>query len=397
MAKAPNNPFEKIADPSQEAREIRELTKLTSQLLDKRYTQKKKKVLRGVHPKSHGCLRAFFEIRPDIPAALQTGLFAKPGQRYNAWVRFSNAAIKVAHDLGTSDPKAQQNGSRGMAIKVLDVTGRVLQKDEGRQNQDFLMINTPAFAFVDASQYLVLNKVLEQTNDNETAAVGAVLQPILDPNSGASPAEKQRAAKTAGVIQVIQSKPVENPVEVSYFGAAPFLFGAEQVMRFAAVPWGGEPSQSVPAKAGPNYLRQAVRKRSRQREDICFDFRVQVRGKAEKNLQIEDATAVWDEAKTPFVSVARLIIPAPQGRPGGNDAKADERREMRCEKMAFTPWHCLADHQPLGSINRLRKPVYDASATKRGSGKPKRVPGVKPVIKPTRAKVSARGKVRKRP
>lgn len=378
MAKAPNNPFEKIVDPAKETREIRELANLTTKLLDKRYTQKNKKVLRGVHPKSHGCLHAFFEIRSDIPTALQTGLFAKPGQRYKAWVRFSNAAIKVAHDLGTSNPKAQQNGTRGLAIKVLDVAGRVLYEDDGARNQDFLMINTPAFAFVDASQYLVLNKVLEQTNDNETAAVGAVLQPILDPNSAASPAEKQRAAKTASVIQVIQSTPVESPLKVTYFGAAPFLFGADQVMRFAAVPWGGETPQSVPARAGPNYLRQAIRRRVRQREDVCFDFRIQVRGKNDKNLQIEDATAVWDEAKTPFISVARLIIPAPQGRPGADEAKGDERREMKCEKMAFTPWHCLTEHQPLGSINRLRKPVYDASAAKRSSGRGQRR---KPAIK----------------
>ncbi|TQV83903.1 catalase family protein [Denitrobaculum tricleocarpae] len=392
MAKAPNNPFEKIADPTGEAREIRELTKLTSKLLDKRYRQKNKKVLRGVHPKSHGCLRAVFEIRQDIPEALRAGLFATPGKRYRAWVRFSNAAIKVAHDLGTSDPQAQQNGSRGLAIKVLDVGGRVLLADDGAKNQDFLMINTPAFAFVDSKQYLLLNKVLEQTGDNETAAVGALLQPILDPNSGASAAEKQRAAKTAGVIQMIQAKPVENPMEVAYFGAAPFLFGPDRIMRFAAVPWGGEAPQAVPPQAGPNYLRRAVRQRVRQREDICFDFRLQVRGKAEKNLQIEDATAIWDEAKTPFVSVARLIIPAPQDRPGSDQGKASARREAQCEKMSFTPWHCLAEHQPLGSINRLRKPVYEASSDmRRGKKKAKDKAAIKKTIrKPVRLKRARR-------
>ena len=41
----------------------------------------------------------------------------------------------------------------------------------------------------------------------------------------------------------------------------------------------------------------------------------------------------------------------------------------RCEALVFTPWHCLADHQPLGSINRLRKAVYLASEAHRGSGK----------------------------
>ncbi len=392
MAKSPTNPFEKIADPAAEAREIRELTALTTKLLDKRYSQKNKKVLRGVHPKSHGCLRAVFEIRQDIPESLRIGLFATPGKRFRAWVRFSNAAIKVAHDLGTSDPAQQQNGSRGMAIKVLDVGGRVLLSDDGGKNQDFLMINTPAFAFVDAKQYLLLNRVLEQTDDNETAAVGAVLQPILDPNSQAPASEKQRAAKTAGVIQMIQAKAVENPTDVTYFGAAPFLYGKDHVMRFAAVPWGGESPQTVPAQAGPNYLRRAVRQRMRQREDVCFDFRVQVRGKTEKNLQIEDATAVWDEAKTPFVSVARLIIAAPQDRPGADQTKAAARREILCEKMSFTPWHCLAEHQPLGSINRLRKPVYVASTDKRRG---KKATKGKVAIKKAVRKPGLRRRVRK--
>ncbi len=367
MAKTPNNPFEKIANPAAESAEIKETADLTVKLLDQRYTRKNKKVLRGVHPKSHGCLAAVFEIRHDIAPELRVGLFAKPGKRYRAWVRFSNAAVKVAHDLG-SPPDPKVGSSRGMAVKVLGVDGRVLLEDDGARNQDFLMINTPAFAFIDTKQYLTLNRALEQSGDNEKIAVGAVLQPLLDPSKPSTPADKLRAKKSLDAIQAIQAKPVADPTGVSYFGAAPFLFGAERVMRFAAVPWGGDGPQAVPAKAGPNYLRQAVRRTVRRREDICFDFEIQVRGKAEKNLRIEDATAVWDEAKTPFVAVARIIIPSPQGRPGGDQSQAWARREARCEKMAFTPWHCLAAHQPLGSINRLRKAVYVASATTRGGG-----------------------------
>jgi len=33
--------------------------------------------------------------------------------------------------------------------------------------------------------------------------------------------------------------------------------------------------------------------------------------------------------------------------------------------MKLNPWNALAEHQPLGSINRLRKTVYEASAEKR--------------------------------
>ena len=371
MAKAPNNPFETVPDPAQEAREIKETAALTEKLLDKRYTQKRKPVLRGVHPKSHGCLRAWFEIRHDIAPELRVGLFAKPGKRYDAWVRFSNAAIRVKHDLGDADPKKQQNGSRGMAVKVLDVDGRVLLEDSGGRSQDFLMINTPAFAFIDTKQYLTLNRALDQFEDDETKALAAAVLRHLAPNSPSPPAEKARASKSAAVVKDIVGRTVANPTEVSYFGAAPFLFGPNRVMRFKAEPWGGDTAaQTVPKPAPANYLRQAVRRAANRREDIGFDFMVQVRGAGEKNLGIEDATAVWTD--TPFVPVARIVIPAPQARPGADRREAWARREARCEKLAFTPWHCLAAHQPLGSINRLRKAVYLASAEKRGAAKPRR-------------------------
>ena len=37
------------------------------------------------------------------------------------------------------------------------------------------------------------------------------------------------------------------------------------------------------------------------------------------------------------------------------------------EKMAFNPWNCTEDFRPLGSLQRARREVYKASATKRGA------------------------------
>ena len=60
-----------------------------------------------------------------------------------------------------------------------------------------------------------------------------------------------------------------------------------------------------------------------------------------------------------FVKVAKITIPAPQ-----SEVDSEENR-AHCEKLAFTPWHSLVEHQPIGSINRLRKSVYQASAEHR--------------------------------
>jgi hypothetical protein len=49
------------------------------------------------------------------------------------------------------------------------------------------------------------------------------------------------------------------------------------------------------------------------------------------------------------------------GSPDGR-ALAEE-----CEAMAFSPWNALAEHRPMGGINRLRRAVYLASQARRGA------------------------------
>jgi hypothetical protein len=55
------------------------------------------------------------------------------------------------------------------------------------------------------------------------------------------------------------------------------------------------------------------------------------------------------------VPVAQLIV-------GPQDSWETPRVEKANDALAFSPWHGLAAHQPLGAIMRARKPVYAASA-----------------------------------
>lgn len=125
-------PFETV--PAGEASEIDETAALTVDLQDKRADQDESQEgrrLRGVHAKSHGCVKAEFVVGDDIEEKYRVGLFAQPGKVHEAWIRFSNAAVLIEHDL-----KAGKNGSRGMAIKVVDVEGEMLSVDKGRSNQE---------------------------------------------------------------------------------------------------------------------------------------------------------------------------------------------------------------------------------------------------------------------
>lgn len=331
-----------------EGRLIEEVAADTVALLDKRYPEPKP-ILRGVHPKSHGCLKGSFTINPDIREDLRVGLFSEPGKCHAAVVRYSNASAVVDCDLSGG------NGSRGMAIKVMGVNGEVLQKDGEGASQDFLMVNTPMFAFANVEDYHRLTKILLKDND-VPAAFFAPLQMAVP---GITPEDKSRIVKSAQVVKTIADTPVGNPLEVPYFGAAPFGFGPDRVMRFKAQPRVAPVPQTVPSEPVPcDYLNEALTARMAEGEAVVFDFMLQVR-KTKEVKDLEDATSFWDEAETSFVCVATLVLDASQ-----TDINSDEQRQA-CEDLVFTPWHALSDHEPLGGINRLRKMVYDASAEHR--------------------------------
>ncbi|MFW5440562.1 MAG: hypothetical protein ACKE5M_07735, partial [Methylophilaceae bacterium] len=51
---------------------------------------------RGVHAKGHACVKAYVDVHQDINHQLQHGVFAKPGQQFKAWIRFSNSGSNMA-------------------------------------------------------------------------------------------------------------------------------------------------------------------------------------------------------------------------------------------------------------------------------------------------------------
>lgn len=365
-AQPQDNPFDNPPDPEAEPGEIEELAVLAEKLLDMRYPTPDK-ILRSVHPKSHGCVKAVFQINKDIDKSLQVGLFAKPGKSYKAVIRFSNAASRVEHDN-----KDGEQGSRGMAIKVMEVGGKVLQDDDRKHNQDFLMINTTSFAFANVEDYLRLNQILLSQKDEASLFFApAVVQPTPP---GFTPEQIQRILVALGIAQMVKKVPVANPLEVQYFSAAPFLFGPDRVMKYSAAPCGDLKPQVLPENPSENYLHEALVETMSKDEDICFDFKVQVRGKDEPDLGIENAATIWDEAQTPFVNVATITIKAPQKGIG------DPKHLRRCENLRYTPWHSLVEHQPVGGINRLRQKVYVSSEThrrteKKGKHSPDEKPG----------------------
>lgn len=356
---AQNQKLENI--PAAEPQQIQHIVELTLQQLQKRYPGNNP-VLRGVHPKSHGCVTAEFHVNCDLPNNFRHGVFAVPGHKYAAMVRFSNAATLVAPDSPTKNG-VLEHGSRGMAIKLLGVTGTPLGHVNGSLTQDFLMINQPVFAFANVEDYEALSQVLVTHNDDPRPFFAE----RLPKNDGSTPTASQlRAKTTGGIVARIRAlsttatppafqHPPASPVDNDYFGASPFLLGPDQVMRFRVRP--RNPSSAEPAAGDPNYLRNALVRRLQDKchGPVVFDFEVQVRPASEidADRDIENASSDWP-AQIPFHPVATLTIPL--------QVFDTPQLNAHCESLVFTPWHGLEAHRPLGGINRLRRAVYEASA-----------------------------------
>jgi hypothetical protein len=128
-------------DPD-EAKLIEEMVKVAVE----RMKPQQGRIRRGQHAKATGCVRGVFRIRDDVPVDLRHGVFHRPGQSFQAIVRFSNSSETIAPD-GNVD-------ARGMAIKLLDVDGTPAIPGTSNRCQDFLTVNLPVFPFATPAEYL---------------------------------------------------------------------------------------------------------------------------------------------------------------------------------------------------------------------------------------------------
>lgn len=376
---------------------IEETAHLTAVLQERRKAAQNGEALRGVHPKSHGCVNATFTIKEKLRRRLRNGLFAEPGKTYKAKIRYSNATTAITPDMAPGPDGVMLSESRGMAIKVLGIKGKMLVKDGRRNAQDFLLINTPAFAFSNVRDYLRATHALMA----DPAGVDGKLfflplqmlqAGLLDPATGKmtpvgakEPPEfaQMRAifknsifknftardlaatVKSFGVVQQIQAATVRNPLETPYFTAAPLHFGGSRVARFAVFPEEA-PKNTKPITAaeykrlGKDFLAKALAKSMASGDPVRLSFQAQVlhpiEVKGRVSELVEDAAVAWDDEEFGWDELATITIdPADQPADLVDACKADR----------FTPWHSLAAHKPLGGINRLRQPVYVTSGNTR--------------------------------
>lgn len=274
---------------------------------------------RDAHTKMHGIVKAEFIVEPDLPEQLRVGMFKEPGT-YQAWIRFSN------QNLMNPDIKKD---IRGMAIKVMGVPGaKLMPHEEDSPNHDFVLISSSFFMARDVQEFDDLIKGL--TGGNLALLFFFLTHWRMDWN----------------LIKSMKS--FANPLQIRYWSSTPYLFG-KRAVKYSAIPYFDVPD-TIPENPDYDLLRLAMIKQLAT-EDVRFDFAVQFQTDAD-TMPIEDPGVQWSEVESPFRKIATIKIPR-------QEFDSDKQREFG-ENISYNPARCLAEHRPLGGINRARMLVYQA-------------------------------------
>ena len=278
---------------------------------------------RGGNTKTHGMVRGELVVHEGLLAHLRKGVFAEP-RRYQAWVRFSGPGPYWTPDI-------EDVGFMSISIKLLGVPGPKLM-DEEPHTQDFTAVSTATFVTQDTKANAHLQK-WSVKNAQLYHFVNFTRPHVFDL-----------------LMQGLWIKTQTSPFEAPYFSGVPYLLGEGQAMQYSVWPTDARrtPVPSLPRRPPDDYLRQAMVARLAQ-EDVDLDFRVQVQTDPHL-MPIENNGVLWPERLSPRVSVATLHLP--KQRFDTPEQTAFARR------LSYNPWHCIAEHRPLGNQSRARRRMY---------------------------------------
>ncbi len=296
--------------------------------------------VRDAHAKSHGFLTGELVVGA-LPPHLQQGLFVRP-KTYPVVIRFSSAPGDIHSDAVPAP--------RGMAIKVIGVEGERLLPEDTGHNQDLLLVNIPILSFGTIGKYRELIGLLEKNAENpeflQRALAGAA--------RGVEAAVEAVGIEPNATLRGL-ARDNDHLLGETYHSMAALRFG-DYIAKISAAPL----SDNVKALTGKDIGRMEY---STMRDLVVAHFHnegaeYQLRAQLCTGLDrmpVEDAAVLWPEDQSPHQPVATLRIP-PQ------DAWSPARRVYGDDVLSFNPWHGIREHQPLGSIMRVRVAAYERSS-----------------------------------
>ena len=297
--------------------------------------------IRSVHAKSHGLIDVEVIVPANLPPDLAQGMFVRAGT-YPGVMRYSTIPGDMLDD-NVSVP-------RGLALKVMGVEGARLPGSEGATTQDLTMVNGPAFSTPNAKKFLGTLKQLAGTTDKaprlkkalSTALQG--IETVLEAVGGKS-----------GTLIAMGGHPETNVLGETYYTQVPVLYG-DYMAKLSIAPASAGLKALTDAKVDlddkPDGLRAAVVEFFTT-NGAEWEIKVQFCTDLE-TMPVEDASVPWPEDESPYLTVARIVAKPQSAWDAAKSAAIDDG-------LAFSPWHGLAAHRPLGSVMRARKQTYEMS------------------------------------
>jgi hypothetical protein len=287
-------------------------------------------VERGGNTKTQGIVRAEFIVHDGLPAALRHGIYARPGS-FRAWVRFSGPGPYVTPDI-------DDVGFMSMSIKLLGVPGPKLMAEE-QFTQDLFGVSTPTFVTPDVRANAQL-----QIESVKNAQIFYFIN-------------RHRPHLLDLVMQSLWTKTQSSPFEAPYFSCVPYLLGDGQAMQYSFWPKARTRTRipRLPLRPPDDYLRAAMVS-ALDAGDVEFEVRLQLQTDPHL-MPLENAGVLWPERLSPRIPVATLRIAR---------QKFDSPAQLDfAKRLSYNPWHCIAEHRPLGNQSRARRRMYLALSTMR--------------------------------
>ncbi len=293
--------------------------------------------VRTSHAKAHGLVQGELRVLQDLPLYLRQGLFASP--------RIYPVIARLAHVPGDLDDDRKVSGPRGLSIKVLEVEGEKLPGHSGQTTQDFVLDTGKVFNAIGAKTFLAQISGVEQLAPKLPQVVKGVV-------TAASLATNTVLGGSSAALDFF-GHPFLHPMSEPYYSQVPIRYG-DYIAKIGAFPDTAAMQALVHEKFEPedyDGLRTATVAFFRAHA-AEFVVSVQLCTNLE-TMPIENANKEWPEEESPYVPVARLVLPA-------QEAWTPARQSFVDEGLIFCPSHSLAAHRPLGSIMRARMQAYEA-------------------------------------
>lgn len=356
----PANSYVRYADGVEEIQpnedQLTDETVASMARLNRFMFEKHRHAVRDAHAKSHGVLRGELHIYDNLPEHLAQGVF-REARTYPVIIRLSSAPGAVNSD--------KMPANKGLAIKVIGVEGEKFlanQKDE--VTQDFLLVNDTIIPTGDIKSYHDMQLKLEQL-----AYTPEIVQETL--------ANATNLATKA--LNAVGIHPNINPLGPG--DQNNHLLG-ETYHTLGAIRYGDYVAKISLAPLSENVKALTCQKVDVQEDgtwrDLVVDFfrtqgaeyalRAQLSNDL-KTMPVEDASVEWPEEQSRHQPIGKIVIPA-------QEAYSPARRVFADDVLSFNPFHCLPEHQPLGSINRARIKAYEKSTAYRHhmNAQPRREP-----------------------